>query len=57
MSNEELKEALINRRPIIACIPSMGEIEYAYVSRSSIAGMNVAASTLAPKLWINAYIR
>ena len=57
MSNEELKEALINRRPIIARIPSMGEIEYAYVSRTSIAGMNGAASTLAPKLWINAYIR
>lgn len=32
MSNEELKEALINQRPIIARIPSMGEIEYAYVS-------------------------
>lgn len=32
MSNEELKEALINQRPIIACIPSIGEIEYAYVS-------------------------
>ena len=28
MSNEELKEALINRRPIIARIPSMGEIAY-----------------------------
>lgn len=32
MSNEELKEALINQRPIITRIPSIGEIEYAYVS-------------------------
>lgn len=32
MSNEELKKALINQCPIIAHIPSMGEIEYAYVS-------------------------
>lgn len=32
MNNEELKEALINRRPIIARSPLMGEIEYAYVS-------------------------
>ena len=32
MSNEELKEALINQRPIIANFPLIGEIEYAYVS-------------------------
>ena len=46
MSNEELKEALINRRPIIARIPSVGEIEYATFPRSSIKGMSGAAFML-----------
>lgn len=51
MSNEELKEALINRRPIIAHIPSMGEIEYAYVSaiiyrRNERGGVDVSAEIM-----------
>ena len=51
MNNEELKEALINRRPIIACIPSMGEIEYAYVSaiiyrRNERGGVDVSAEIM-----------
>lgn len=32
MTNEELKIALLTRRPVILKIASMGEIEYAYVS-------------------------
>lgn len=32
MTNEELKIALQTRRPVIAKLPAMGEIEYAYVS-------------------------
>lgn len=32
MTNEELKEALLNRRPVVADIPLLGKIEYAYVS-------------------------
>lgn len=32
MNNAELKEALANRRPVIAHIPLLGDIEYAYVS-------------------------
>ena len=51
MSNEELKEALINRRPIIARIPPMGEIEYAYVSaiiyrRNERGGVDVSAEIM-----------
>lgn len=51
MSNEELKEALINRRPIIARIPSMGEIEYTYVSaiiyrRNERGGVDVSAEIM-----------
>ena len=51
MSNEELKGALINRRPIIARIPSMGEIEYAYVSaiiyrRNERGGVDVSAEIM-----------
>ncbi len=29
---EKLKEALIDRRPVVVRIPLMGEVEYAYVS-------------------------
>ena len=32
MSNEELKEALVSRRPIILRLASLGDLEYAYVS-------------------------
>lgn len=32
MTNDELKEALLNRRPVVADVPLLGEIEYAYVS-------------------------
>lgn len=32
MSNEELKEALVSRRPIIVRLASLGDIEYTYVS-------------------------
>lgn len=51
MSNEELKEALINRRPIIAHIPSVGKIEYAYVSaiiyrRNERGGVDVSAELM-----------
>lgn len=51
MSNEELKEALINRRPIIAHIPSVGKIEYAYVSaiiyrRNERGGVDVSAEIM-----------
>lgn len=51
MSNEELKEALINQRPVIVRIPSMGEIEYAYVSaiiyrRNERGGVDVSAEIM-----------
>lgn len=51
MSNEELKEALINQRPIIARIPLTGEIEYAYVSaiiyrRNERGGVEVSAEIM-----------
>lgn len=51
MSNEELKEAMINQRPIIARIPSVGEIEYAYVSaiiykRNERGGVDVSAELM-----------
>ncbi len=32
MNNEELKEALLNRRPVVADITLLGKIEFAYVS-------------------------
>lgn len=32
MTNDELKEALLNRRPVVVDIPLLGKIEYAYVS-------------------------
>lgn len=31
MTNDELKEALLNRRPVVADIPLLGKIEYSYV--------------------------
>lgn len=51
MTNEELKEALINRRPIIANFPLMGETEYAYVSaiiykRNEWGGVDVSAEIM-----------
>lgn len=51
MTNEELKEALMNRRPIIACIPLLGKIEYAYVSaitykRNEQGGVNITAQLM-----------
>lgn len=51
MSNEELKEALINRRPIIANFPLIGEIEYAYVSaiiyrRNLRGGVDISAEIM-----------
>lgn len=51
MSNEELKEALINQRPIIARIQLMGETEYAYVSaiiyrRNERGGVDVSAEIM-----------
>lgn len=51
MSNEELKEALINQRPIIASLPSLGEIEYAYVSaiiyrRNERGGVDITAEIM-----------
>lgn len=51
MTNEELKEALINRRPVIASTPLTGEIEYAYVSaiiyrRNKRGGVDISAEIM-----------
>lgn len=51
MSNKELKEALINRQPVIASMPLLGEIEYAYVSaiiyrRNERGGVDVSAEIM-----------
>lgn len=51
MSNEELKEALMNRRPVIVTTPLIGEIEYKYVSaiiyrRKDDGTVDVAAEVL-----------
>lgn len=32
MHNEELKEALLSKRPVILDVPSMGELHHKYVS-------------------------
>lgn len=55
MTNEELKEALINRRPIVANItvspPRISKIEYAFVSaiiyrRNNRGGFDVSAEIM-----------